>query len=102
MFDSFTDTHVLNKLYEIQTLIKNDPEYYMIIDKIIKEIEKPVRYIVSMKFKDCRVVKHTGILKHYVRDKYLYLVFQQNNITICYNMDEMISYQVMEIRQEDT
>ena len=100
MFESFTDTHVLRKLYEIQTLIKNDPEYYVIMGKLIKEIEKPVTYTVLLKFKDGRVKTDRGFTTHYVRDGYLYL--KRGSVTLCYNMDEMIFYQVVEIKQEGT
>lgn len=98
MFD-ISDRYALNALHEIQDLVKQNPVYYTIIGEIINQIEKPIMYSVTLRFKDFRIVKHGEICKQYVRDNYLYL--KHDCITLCYNMDELVSYEVVEIKQED-
>lgn len=97
MFDTF-DKYELKTLREIQVLVKQDPGYYHVLDDVIREIEKPVIYSVLVKFKDGQTENHKGFTKVYVRDDYIYL--KRDCITLCYNMNELCFYQVIEIKQE--
>ena len=82
----------------MQDFIKQDHVYYSIISNVIKEIEIPIIYSVLVKFKDGHSEHHRGFTKLYIRDNYLYL--KRDSITLCYNMNELLFYQVIEIKQE--